>query len=256
MVILAGGAGNRLGGDTPPGPKPMVDIGGKPLLWHIMSQYSAYGFDEFVVAVGYLGGQIKRYFAEFDLVENDVRIQVPSGRIEVHGAPRTMKWSVDVVDTGRWTESGGRLKRLEPLLQAGTFMMTFGDAVSDVDLGALVEFHRSQGKVATLTAVHPPPRFGELRLEGDMVTDFSEKPMDAGWINGGFMAFEPRIFEYIDGDHVGLSLEPMQRLAQDGELAAYRHQGFWQSVDSMRDKVMLEELWASPEPPWRTWVEG
>ena len=250
---MAGGVGNRLGGDTAEGPKPLVQIGGHPILWHIMSHYSAFGFVEFVIAVGYQGELIKRYFADFTLAEHDVRINLKTGDVETHGDSRREDWVVDVIDTGRWTESGGRVRRLAPFLEADTFMLTFGDAVSDVDLSQLLDFHRSHGRLATVTAVHPPPRFGELRLDGEQVVEFSEKPMDAGWINGGFMVLEPGVLEYIDGDHVPLAPEPMQRLAKDGELIAYRHEGFWQSMDSMRDKVLLDELWESPSPPWRVW---
>jgi len=253
VVILAGGAGNRLGGDTRVVPKPMVEIGSHPLLWHIMSHYSAFGYADFVIAVGHMGQEIKRYFADFNLAEHDVRIDVRSGQVSVHGEPPDNDWVVDVVDTGRWTETGGRVKRLVSFLEEDTFMLTFGDAVCDVDLARLLAFHRSHGKLATITAVHPPPRFGELRLAGDQVVEFSEKPMDAGWINGGFMVLEPGVLDYIDGDDVPLAPEPMQRLAKDGELVAYRHEGFWQSMDSMRDKVLLEDRWHGPSPPWRTW---
>ena len=253
VAILAGGAGNRLGGDTEPGPKPMVNIGGHPLLWHIMSHYAAYGHKDFLIAAGYQGDRIKRYFADFMLAEHNVRIDLSSGRISVQGDSTATNWTVEIVDTGRWTESGGRVKRLAGSLGYGTFMVTFGDAVADIDLDSLLNLHRSHGKLATITAVHPPPRFGELVLGEDRVTEFSEKPMDAGWINGGFMVFEPGILDYFDGDHVPLAPEPMQRLAKDGELVAYRHVGFWQSVDSMRDKVLLDELWERPSPPWKVW---
>ena len=255
VAILAGGVGNRLGGETEIGPKPMVEVGGHPLLWHIMSHYAAFGHKDFVIAVGYRGDRIKRYFADFILTEHDVRIHVDTGETSVHGNPVNMDWVVDVIDTGRWTESGGRVKRLTPLLGSETFMLTFGDAVSDVDISALLELHRSQGKLATITVVHPPPRFGELRLDGDQVSEFSEKPMDAGWINGGFMVLEPGILDYIEGDDVPLAPEPMLQLAKDGELAAYRHEGFWQAMDSMRDKVLLEELWNSSSPPWLAQLE-
>lgn len=253
VAILAGGVGNRLGGDTTEGPKPLVEIGGHPILWHIMSHYSAHGFAEFVIAVGYQGEMIKRYFADFNLAAHDVRIRVKTGDVQIHGDSHELDWVVDVVDTGRWTESGGRVRRLAPFLGNETFMFTFGDAVSDIDLRDLLEFHRSHGKLATVTAVHPPPRFGELRLDEDRVTEFSEKPMGSGWINGGFMVLEPEVIDYIDGDDVPIAPEPMQRLVKDDELVAYRHDGFWQSMDSMRDKVLLEELWQSPSPPWRVW---
>lgn len=253
VVILAGGVGNRLGGDTEPGPKPMVQVGGNPLLWHIMSHYAAYGHKDFIIATGYQGDLIKSYFANFKLTEHDVTIDLSTGLRSVHGDSAAPDWTVEIVDTGRWTESGGRVKRLARHLSDAAFMVTFGDAVSDIDLDELLSLHRSHRKLATITAVHPPPRFGELVLDDDRVTEFSEKPMDAGWINGGFMVFEPGVFDYIDGDHVPLAPEPMQRLAKDGELVAYLHEGFWQSVDSMRDKVLLDELWEQPSPPWRVW---
>lgn len=253
VVILAGGVGNRLGGDTEPGPKPMVEVGGHPLLWHIMSHYSHHGFCEFVVAVGYRGEMIKRYFADFALSAHDVRISVASGEVTVRGGLNQLDWVVDVVNTGRGTESGGRILRLAQHLGSETFMLTFGDAVADVDLNALLELHRSHGKLATITAVHPSPRFGELRLDEDEVSHFSEKPMESGWVNGGYMVLEPGVLDYIDGDATPLAPEPMQRLAKDREIVAYRHEGFWQSVDSMRDKVLLDELWDRGTPPWKVW---
>ena len=253
VAILAGGVGNRLAGDTEVGPKPMVEIGGHPLLWHIMSHYSHYGFNEFVIAVGYQGDHIKRYFADYRSFQNDVRIHVGSGEVEILTNGPAVDWVVDVVETGRWTESGGRVRRLAPHLGDETFMLTFGDGVADVDLGALLSLHRSHERLATVTAVHPPPRFGELRLDGDEVVEFSEKPMESGWINGGYMVMEPGVFEYIEGDDVPIAPEPMARLAKDGELVAYRHDGFWQGMDTMRDKVLLERLWRDGSPPWRIW---
>lgn len=251
VVILAGGAGNRLGGDTVEGPKPMLEIGSRPILWHIMSHYSSYGFDEFIVAVGHRGEMIKSYFAEFGLSERDVRIDLASGEMQISESQTPAPaWLIDIVDTGRWTESGGRVLRLKPLVGDQTFMLTFGDAVSDVDLEALLTFHRASGKLATITVVHPPPRFGELRLEGNTVTEFSEKPMESGWINGGFMVLEPEALDYIDSDDTPLTPGPMVRLAEDAQLAAYRHEGFWQAVDSMRDKVLLDQLWREAKLPW------
>jgi glucose-1-phosphate cytidylyltransferase len=256
VAILAGGAGNRLAGDTEVGPKPMVEIGGHPLLWHIMHHYAHYGFKQFVIAVGYRGGDIKRYFAEYRLAESDVRIDLGSEAIKVHGDTLTDDWVVDVVDTGRWTETGGRVGRLSPYLDEGPFMLTFGDAVSDVDLGQLEDFHRSHERLATITAVHPPPRFGELRLAGDNVAEFSEKPMESGWINGGYMVMEPGVFDYIEGDEEPLSPGTLERLTADGQLAAYRHVGFWQGMDTHRDRVLLERLWETGSPPWRVWDVG
>jgi glucose-1-phosphate cytidylyltransferase len=253
VVILAGGVGNRLGGETEAGPKPMVEIGGHPLLWHIMSHYAFYGYVDFIIAVGHKGGQIKKYFADFNLAEHDVRIELATGEIQVHGVQNRKDWTVDVVDTGRWTQTGGRVRRLANYVGDETFMLTFGDAVADIDLDRLLELHRSEGRLATITAVHPPPRFGELMLDDDRVREFSEKPMDAGWINGGYMVLEPGVLDYIDSDRTPLAPEPMQKLVKDSELVAYRHEGFWQSMDSMRDKVLLEDLWDSPACPWRIW---
>lgn len=254
VAILAGGVGSRLADETVVGPKPMIDVGGHPILWHIMSHYAHYGFTEFVIAAGYKGEQIKSYLAGYHTAQHDVRIHVGTGEVEIHDHDSALGWVVDVVDTGRWTQSGGRVKRLAPFLGDETFMLTFGDGVSDVDLAALVAHHRSEQKLATVTAVRPPPRFGELRLDGDEVTEFSEKPMESGWINGGYMVMEPGVFDYIADDEVPLTPEPMQRLAKDGELTAYRHEGFWQGLDTMRDKVLLEQLWNGGSPPWGVWM--
>jgi glucose-1-phosphate cytidylyltransferase len=251
VVVLAGGVGNRLGGDTRVGPKPMVEVGGHPILWHIMSRYASQGFKEFVVATGHMGDQIKRYFADFRIAAHDVRFDFAQGHTHVLGDTSQLDWVVNVVDTGRWTDSAGRLRRLTHLLEQDRFMATFGDAVSDVDLAALARFHRETGKLVTLTAVHPTPRFGELVLDVDRVDRFSEKPLDSTWINGGFMVMEPDVLGYIDGDDARLTPDLMQRLAKDGELAAFRHDGFWHAVDSMRDKVFLDELWESEAAPWR-----
>jgi glucose-1-phosphate cytidylyltransferase len=253
VAILAGGAGSRLGERADVGPKPMIEIGGRPVLWHIMRHYSHHGFNEFVVAVGYRGEIIKRYLADYQTESHDVRIDVATGSISVYEQNPAENWAVDVIDTGQWTETGGRVRRLARYLGGETFMLTFGDAVTDLDLGALVHLHRSEGRLATVTAVHPAPRFGELRLEGDLVVEFSEKPMESGWTLGGYMVMEPAVLEYIKGDDEPLSPEPMQRLVKDGELAVYRHTGFWQGIDAMRDKVLLEQLWHGGSPPWRVW---
>lgn len=251
VVILAGGAGNRLGGDTVEGPKPMLHIGGRPILWHIMSHYSSFGFCEFVLAVGHGGDVIKNYFTQFGIAERDVHIDLARGDISAgHSSSKIPDWVIDIVETGRWTESGGRVLRLRTLIEKETFLLTFGDAVSDVDLRALLRFHRERGKLATVTVVHPPPRFGELLLRGNKVVEFSEKPMESGWINGGFMVLEPGALDYIEDDDTPLTPGPMVKLAADGELAAYRHEGFWQAVDSMRDKVLLDEMWEEARVPW------
>jgi glucose-1-phosphate cytidylyltransferase len=252
VVIFAGGAGSRLGEEADVGPKPMIEIGGHPIIWHILNHYAAFGFSEFIVAAGYKGDRIKRYLADYHTASKNVRIDVGSGEVRVRDSATPVDWVVDVVDTGRWTETGGRLRRLAPDLEEGTFMMTFGDAVSDLDLSLLLDLHRSEGLLATVTAVHPPPRFGELRLDGDLVVEFSEKPMESGWILGGYMVMEPGAIDYVEGDEP-LSPQPMQRLAKDGQLAVFRHTGFWHGVDAMRDKVLLEQLWNGGSPPWRVW---
>ncbi len=256
VAVLAGGVGSRLADQAEAGPKPMIEIAGRPILWHIMSHYAAYGFNEFVVAVGYKGELIKRYLANYYMDHQNLRIQVGTGEISLHGNHTPPSWVVDVVDTGRWTETGGRVHRLGPYLGDETFMLTFGDAVSDLDLGELLALHRREGRLATVTAVHPPPRFGELRLEGDQVVEFSEKPMESGWILGGYMVMEPGALEYMEGDDQPIAPEPMQRLVKDGQLSVYQHSGFWQGLDSMRDKVLLEQLWNGGSPPWRVWDPG
>ena len=256
VAILAGGVGSRLGEETDVGPKPMIEIGGRPILWHIMHHYASYGFNEFVVAVGYKGERIKRYLADYFTAQQDVRIHVKTGQVLVYSRDLAEDWIVDVVDTGRWTESGGRVRRLAPFVGDETFMLTFGDAVSDLDLQAVLSLHRSEGRLATLTAVHPTPRFGELRLDGDEVVEFSEKPMESGWILGGYLVMEPGALDYISGDDEPLTPEPMQRLVKDRQLTVYRHNGFWQGIDAMRDKVLLEQLWNEGSPPWRTWEHG
>lgn len=253
VVILAGGAGSRFAEETEVRPKPMIEIGGYPILWHIMRHYDYYGFQEFVLALGYKSGYIKRFFADYHTASHSMRVHIESGEVEIHGDGTPEKWIVDLVDTGRWSETGGRVKRLEPYLGGETFMLTYGDGVSDVNLDSLLQFHRSHGRLATVTAVHPPPRFGQLSIQGSEVVEFSEKPLESGWINGGFMVCEPGVLDYIEGDSTQLAKEPMERLATDRQLMAYTHTGYWQSMDSLRDKYTLEELWASGKPPWRIW---
>jgi len=253
VAILAGGRGTRLAEETVVRPKPMVEIGGRPILWHIMSHYSHHGFNEFVVALGYMGDQIKRYFADYHVASRSMRVDVGSGVVDVHEDGASEKWLVDLIETGRWTNTGGRIKRLADYVNGGPFFLTWGDGVSDVDITGLLEFHRSHGKLVTVTAVHPPPRFGQLVLDGGQVVDFSEKPIDSGWINGAFFVCEPEVFEYIDGDDTQWEREPMERLAKDGELMAYQHEGFWQPMDTLRDKAHLQDLWDKGSPAWRTW---
>lgn len=253
VVILAGGLGTRIAEETVTRPKPMVEIGGRPILWHIMSIYAAQGFNEFVVACGYRGTLIKEYFASFFLHHSDFTINLKDGTRDVlsAGAP---DWRVSVVDTGLDTMTGGRLRRLKPLLDGGTFMVTYGDGLGAVDLKALLAFHRSHGKLATVTAVRPPARFGGLSLEGGMVTEFSEKPQSGeGWINGGFFVFEPGVFDLLEDDATVLEREPLERLARRGELAGFRHEGFWQPMDTVRERQLLESLWQSGGAPWKLW---
>ncbi len=253
VAILAGGLGTRLQEETTVKPKPMVEIGGFPVLWHIMNIYAAQGFNEFAVALGYKGEVIKEYFLNFFALNNDLTIELVGGKVTVHGQNRT-EWKVHLVDTGLQTQTGGRVKRLEPWVGDATFMLTYGDGVADIDLKALLAFHRSHGKLATVTAVRPPARFGGIRFEGDRVAEFTEKPQAGeGWINGGFFVLEPGIFRYIESDETIWERQPMERLAEDSQLMAYRHEGFWQAMDTLREKRLLESLWESGKSPWRVW---
>jgi len=252
-VILAGGLGTRLAEETEVTPKPMVEIGGSPLLWHIMKIYSACGFNEFVVALGYKGAAIKNWFLNYQYLASDFSIGFQTGTVDLHDGNRD-DWLVHLVDTGLQTQTGGRIKRLQSWLQDETFMMTYGDGVADVDIRRLLEFHRSHGKLATVTAVRPPARFGGLSFEGDHVTHFVEKPqIGEGWINGGFFVLEPQVLEYIDGDDMQFEREPLERLAADEQLVAHRHDGFWQCTDTLRDVRLLESLWQSGDVPWKLW---
>ena len=253
VVILAGGLGTRLSEETELRPKPMVDIGERPILWHIMKSYATQGFKEFFVALGYKGEVIKRYFLDYHGMSKSVTIDVATGRASFHES-EVDDWKVHLMDTGLKTSTGGRVKRLQPWLEDGTFMLTYGDGVSDVDMNQLLAFHRKHGKIATLTAVRPPARFGALNFDGDMVTEFMEKPqIGEGWINGGFMCLEPRIFTYMKDDDDSLEADVLTRLAADRELVAYRHDRFWQSMDTLRDVRLLESLWQSGRAPWRNW---
>ncbi len=233
----------------------MVEIGGKPILWHIMQTYAHYGFDEFVVALGYKGEHIKRYFLDYHALGASMTVRLGDGGVEVHEQERE-KWTVHLLDTGHDVMTGGRVKRLEKWLGGETFMLTYGDGVSDVDPRELVRFHRAQGKLATITAVRPPARFGGLVFDGDLVSEFTEKPqIGEGWINGGFMVLEPGILQYLSGDDCVLERDCLERLAATRQLAAYRHEGFWQCMDTLRDLRVLEALWDSGRPPWRCWTE-
>lgn len=252
-VILAGGRGTRLAEETTVRPKPMVEIGGRPMLWHIMNIYAAHGHVDFLVACGYKGEIIKEYFHHFVLHTHDFFVDLNDGSIERIGAPGC-DWRVGAIDTGLETMTGGRILRLAHLLGDEPFFVTYGDGVADLDISALLRFHRDHGRLATVTAVHPPARFGGLRLEGDVVRRFSEKPQtEVGWINGGFFVFEPPVLEYLEGDRTVLEREPLERLARDDQLRAFRHEGFWQPMDTIREKELLDELWESGGAPWRTW---
>jgi glucose-1-phosphate cytidylyltransferase len=253
VAILAGGHGTRLAEETEIRPKPMVEIGGQPILWHIMKHYAAHGFDEFVIAAGYRSEQIKRYFLDYASLNGNMTVDLATGTVQRH-ARETDRWTVHIVDTGVDTQTGGRIKQLEPWLQVGTFMLTYGDGVSDVDLVRLLHFHEQQGRIATVTAVRPPARFGGLIFDDALVSEFTEKPqIGEGWINGGFMVAEPEILEYIRGDETILESDVLERLAQERQLAAYRHESFWQCMDTLRDKRLLESLWNNNKAPWRLW---
>lgn len=254
VAILAGGVGSRLAEETEIKPKPMVEIGGRPILWHIMMHYAHYGFRDFVIALGYKGEVIKKYMVDYcSLNSSNLKVNLRTGTIKMNG-DLTPDWNVELVDTGIPTLTGGRIKRLAPYIGNETFMLTWGDGVSNVNLHDLLAFHRAHGKLATLTAVRPPARFGHLEFEGNQVASFTEKPQTSeGWINGAFFVLEPGIFDYIDGDDTQWEHEPMERLARDGQLMAYRHEAFWQCMDTLRDKRLLETLWQSGDAPWKVW---
>jgi glucose-1-phosphate cytidylyltransferase len=252
VVILAGGLGSRLSEETTVRPKPMVELGGKPILWHIMKIYSHYGLNDFIVCLGYKGYVIKEYFANYFLHMSDVTINLRSNDLKVH-QNMSEPWSVTLVDTGDTTETGGRLGRVREHID-GTFCLTYGDGLSDVNITKLIAFHREQGRAATLTAVQPAGRFGVIDFEEEKISAFQEKPPgDGSWINGGFSVLEPRVMDLIEGDHTIWERGPLERLARDGELSAYKHEGFWQPMDTFRDRTLLEALWASGKAPWKTW---
>ena len=255
-VILAGGLGTRLAEETTIRPKPMVEIGDRPILWHIMKMYSSYGINEFVICLGYRGYMIKEYFANYYLHTSDVTFDVAENRMEVHRT-NTEPWTVTLIDTGTDTMTGGRLRRVLDYVGDEDFCFTYGDGVADIDMGALVETHRQHGTIATVTAVQPLGRFGSMRVEGDRVTAFTEKPAgDEAWINGGFFVVSPRVRPYLGGDGTVWELEPLQRLAAEGELTSYRHTGFWQPMDTLRERQRLQELWESGAAPWKKWEEA
>ncbi|QRM20475.1 glucose-1-phosphate cytidylyltransferase [Dechloromonas sp. TW-R-39-2] len=253
-VILAGGLGTRISEESHLRPKPMIEIGGKPILWHIMKMYSSHGINEFIICLGYRGYVIKEYFANYFLHSSDVTFDMRGNRMEVH-EEHAEPWRVTLVDTGQETMTGGRLRRVRKYLDDGEdFCFTYGDGVATVDISKEIEFHRAHGRLATVTAVLPPGRYGALELTGNRVSGFREKPPgDGGWINGGFFVLSPKVIDYIDNDAMPWEQDPMNRLASEGQLEAYYHSGFWQAMDTLREKNLLEELWASGEAPWKVW---
>ncbi len=256
VAILAGGHGTRLAEETEIKPKPMVEIGGKPILWHIMKQYDYYGYRDFIIALGYKGEYIKKYMVDSLSLSGNLSVDYKNGKVSSDHTNRPA-WKIDLVETGLNTLTGGRIKRLKDYVGNSTFMLTWGDGVSDVDLNDLLRFHKSHGKYATLTAVRPPARYGHLNIgEGGMVNEFSEKPQTAeGWINGAFFVLEPEIFDYIEGDSTQWEKEPMETLASEGQLVAYMHNSFWQCMDTLREKYILENLWQKGNAPWKKWED-
>jgi len=252
VVILCGGLGTRLGEETVVKPKPMVEVGGKPILWHIMNIYSSQGFDDFVIALGYKGQVIKDYFLNYFYQNANLKIDLSNGSI-IAEHNETSKWKVQLVDTGENTLTGGRLKRLEPILKQEPFMLTYGDGVANVDILKLLETHKNAKRIATVTAVRPAGRFGVIKFDDDCVTNFMEKPQtEVGWINGGFFVFQPEVFKYfINGDMEILERYPLEKLTEDRQLSVYKHEGFWQCMDTLRDKNVLEELWSTGKAPWK-----
>ncbi len=255
VAILAGGYGTRLAEETEIRPKPMVEIGGMPILWHIMRHYDYYGHKHFLIALGYKGDYIKRYMRDYYSLQGNLTVNLKNGEIEIKGG-YSPDWIVDLIDTGIPTQTGGRIKRLAPHIGNETFMLTWGDGVADVNLDALLAFHRSHGKLCTMTAVRPPARYGHLVFDGDRIAEFTEKPnIGEGWINGAFFVVEPEVFDYIDGDTTVWEHEPLERLAAEGELMAYRHTDFWQCMDTLREKHILQQFWESGNAPWKLWED-
>ena len=253
-VILAGGLGTRLSEETALRPKPMVEIGGKPILWHIMQIHAVHGITEFVIALGYKGEMIKEYFLNFFAINNDLSVDLSTGKTTIHDGNQP-KWTVHLADTGLTTQTGGRVKRLRKWLGTDeTFMLTYGDGVADLDIGKLLEFHHSHGKLATMTSVRSPARFGRIGFDGDRVTEFFEKPESGeGWINGGFFVLSAKALDYIDGDHTIWERDPVERLAHAGEMVGFKHYGFWSCMDTLKEKEYLEDLWQSGKAPWKMW---
>ncbi len=255
VAILAGGYGTRLAEETEIRPKPMVEIGGMPILWHIMRHYDYYGHKQFLIALGYKGDYIKRYMRDYYSLQGNLTVNLKNGEIEMKGG-YSPDWIVDLIDTGIPTQTGGRIKRLAPHIGNETFMLTWGDGVSNVNLDELLAYHRSHGKICTMTAVRPPARYGHLVFDGDRIAEFTEKPnIGEGWINGAFFVLEPEVFDYIDGDSTVWEHEPLERLAAEGELMAYRHTDFWQCMDTLREKHILQRFWDSGDAPWKLWED-
>lgn len=253
VVILAGGMGTRLGEETEVRPKPMVEIGGRPILWHILKHFHFHGFNDFVIALGYKGEHIKRFFMDYAALAGNLSVSTRDNLVVPEGGT-CEDWHVGLMDTGVGTNTGGRIRKLESLLSAGTFMVTYGDGLSNVDLNRLLAFHRRHGKTATVTAVRPPARYGGLLFDGDLVREFTEKPQAGeGWINGGFLVFEPSIFGWLHSDTQSLESQTLEKLAAAGQLAAYKHEGFWQCMDTQRDKRLLEDMWNRGDSPWKVW---
>jgi glucose-1-phosphate cytidylyltransferase len=254
VVILAGGLGTRLSEETDLKPKPMVEVGGKPILWHIMKIYSHYGFDDFIVCLGYKGYVIKEYFANYFLHQSDVTIDLNSNKVEIHNC-KAEPWKITMLDTGLNTNTGGRIKRIQKFIGSKTFMLTYGDGVADINIPELVEFHKGHGKYATITSVQPLGRYGAIDIDDDnKVLSFIEKPKgDHAWVNGGFFVLEPQVFNYISGDTIIWEREPLETLARDGQIMAYRHYGLWKCMDTLRDKIDLENLWNSGKAEWKIW---
>ena len=259
VAILAGGRGSRLAEETSIKPKPMVEIGDQPILWHIMKIYGHFGFKDFIVALGYKGEVIKKYMIDYCSYGSDVTVDLGSGHVESHGGERP-DWRVELIDTGIPTQTGGRIKRLQPYIGNEPFMLTWGDGVADIDIDELLAFHRAHGKIATMTIVRPPARYGHINMADDetgQVLSFTEKPqLGEGWVNGAFFVLEPEVFDYIESDSTVWEHEPLEGLARDGELMAYRHTSFWQCMDTLREKHILETLWELGEAPWKLWDDG
>jgi glucose-1-phosphate cytidylyltransferase len=253
-VILAGGLGTRISEETQVRPKPMIDIGGRPILWHIMKGYSAYGINDFVICLGYKGYMIKEYFTNYYLHMADVTFDLAANAMEVHQTSAE-PWRVTLVDTGEKTQTAGRLRRVQEYVGREDFCFTYGDGVGDVDISQLVAFHKKQGTLATVTAVQPPGRFGSLDIEGTKISRFREKPPgDSAWVSGGFFVLSPEVIDYVDGDDTVWERGPMERLAEEGQMSAYSHKGFWHPMDTLRDKIALDELWESGKAPWKVWA--